>query len=83
MGLEKLILQNSDKPEKKLTCLFNPTEYSIAKTNNWKTKDNVGKNVPQVDFTGGGAKQLSLTLFFDVLEQPGADVRRYVDHSGR
>ena len=56
MGLEKLIIQSSDKPEAKLTCLFNPTEYSIAKTNNWKTKDNVGKNVPQVDFTGGGAR---------------------------
>jgi nucleoid-associated protein YgaU len=79
MGLEQLIIQNSEKPDKKLTCLFNPTEYSIAKTNNWKTKDNVGKNVPQVDFTGGGARTLSMTLFFDVLEQPGADVRKYVD----
>ena len=63
MGLEKLIIQDSEKPDKRLTCLFNPSEYSIAKTNNWKTKDNVGKNVPQVDFTGGGAKSLSMTLF--------------------
>jgi nucleoid-associated protein YgaU len=79
MGLEKLIIQDAEHPEKRLTCLFNPTEYSIAKTNNWKTKDNVGKNVPQVDFTGGGARNLSMNLFFDVLEQKGADVRTHVN----
>jgi nucleoid-associated protein YgaU len=78
MGLEKLIIENA-KTGQKIKCLFNPTDYTIAKTNNWKTKDNVGKNVPQVDFTGGGARSLSMSLLFDVLEQKGADVRDHIN----
>lgn len=78
--LEKATLQNLDhKDAKPFKCLFNPTEYSIAKTNNWKPKDVVGKNVPQMTFTGGDSKTLTMSLFFDVAEEDSGDVRLYID----
>lgn len=78
MGLTKATIKNLDTNEV-IQCLFNPTEYSIAKTNNWEPKNVVGKNVPKMDFTGGGSRTLSLELFFDVFEQQGADVRTHID----
>lgn len=77
MSLTKATLTNLDTGEK-IECLFNPTEYTIAKSNSWEAKTVVGKNVPRVDFTGGGARTLSLELFFDVYES-GGDVRNHVN----
>ena len=76
MGLEKLKIRNLDTQER-LICLFNPTEYQIAKENTWTPKPVVGKNVPQMDFTGGGARKLTMDLFFDVYES-GGDVRTHL-----
>jgi hypothetical protein len=67
MALQKAVIENVDT-HKTIKCLFNPTEYSIAKTNNWTTKPSNGKNVPDVEFSGGGASTLTLQLFFDVNE---------------
>ncbi|HTQ09536.1 MAG TPA: LysM peptidoglycan-binding domain-containing protein [Fimbriimonadaceae bacterium] len=78
MGLTKATLTNLDSNEK-IECLFNPTEYTIAKSNTWQAKPIVGKNVPKLDFTGGGSRTLSLQLMFDVFEQSGADVRTHID----
>ncbi|MFI5385009.1 MAG: LysM peptidoglycan-binding domain-containing protein [Fimbriimonadales bacterium] len=78
MGLTKATLTNLDTNEK-IECLFNPTEYSIAKTNTWQAKPIVGKNVPKLDFTGGGSRTLSLELMFDVFEKQGEDVRTHID----
>jgi len=73
MGLTKASITNEDTKET-IRVLFNPTEYTIEKTNNWQVKPVVGRNVPKVDFTGGGPQKLSMDLFFDVFEQDGADV---------
>jgi hypothetical protein len=78
MGLTKATLTNLDTKEK-IECLFNPTEYTIAKTNTWKPKPVVGKNVPKLDFSGGGSRTLTLELFLDVFEKKGGDVRKHVD----
>jgi hypothetical protein len=45
--------------------MFNPTEYSISKSNTWNTKANKGGNVPQLEFAGGEPRQMTLELFFD------------------
>jgi hypothetical protein len=63
----------------KMQCLFNPTEYTIAKTNNWQAKPVKGKNVPKMDFTGGGARSMTVELLFDVFENPLGDVRNYTN----
>ena len=78
MGLTKATLTNLDNQDK-IECLFNPTEYTLAKSNTWQAKPIVGKNVPKLDFTGGGSRTLSLELMFDVFEQKGADVRTHID----
>lgn len=78
MPLTKATLTNLDTKEK-IECLFNPTEYTVAKSNSWQPKPVVGKNVPKMDFGGGGARMLSLELFFDVSEAAGSDVRTHVN----
>ena len=55
-----------------LKVLFNPTEYSISKSVSWH-KSGEGENdrrfnAPGSTFGGGGQRQLSLKLFYDVTE---------------
>ncbi len=71
MGLTKATITNLNNHQK-IEVLFNPTEYTIAKTNNWSSKPNVGKNVPKRDFTGGNSQKLDMELFLDVFEAKGA-----------
>lgn len=78
MGLTKATLTNLDN-QQKIDALFNPTEYTIAKSNTWQAKPIVGKNVPKLDFTGGGSRTLSIELMFDVFEEKGGDVRKHVN----
>jgi len=73
MGLTKAWLTNEDS-QKRVECLFNPTEYTVAKTNNWQQTRVVGKNVPFLTYTGGQSRTLSIELFFDTHEA-GGDVR--------
>jgi len=78
MGLTKATITNLDTNEK-MDVLFNPTQYAIKKDNQWTAKPVVGKNVPKLDFTGGGSRILTMELFFDVYEINGADVRDHVN----
>lgn len=78
MGLTKATIKNEDNG-KIIHCLFNPTEYTIAKSNSWQPKPIIGKNVPKLDFTGGGSRTLTMELFLDVYEQAGASVKEYVE----
>jgi len=77
MALTKATIENCDT-HKKIECLFNPTEYTIAKSNSWTPQQVVGKNVPKMAFSGGGSRALTLELFFDVYEK-GGDVRDYIN----
>src|SRR3954468_19770714 len=78
MGLTKATITNLDNNQK-IDCLFNPSEYTIAKSNTWQAKPIVGKNVPKLDFTGGGSRTLNIELMFDVFEEAGKDVREHID----
>ena len=59
-----------DQPEsslngKKVEFMFNPTEYSISKTNKWNAKTDKSGNVPKWEFGGGDPRQMTIELFFD------------------
>lgn len=78
MGLTKATITNMDTNDR-VEVLFNPTEYTIAKQNQWQAKPIVGRNVPNLEFTSGGSKTMTLELFFDVFEQQSGDVRPHVN----
>ncbi len=77
--LTKASLTNLDKSgAQPIEFMFNPTQYSISKSNSWSAQPVVGSNVPRQEFTSGGAVSLSLELFFDTFES-GEDVRDYTN----
>ncbi len=69
-----------------ISVQFNPEAYSISKSVNWGPPENSSGqgsnterqvNAPTVEFKGGGSRQLTLELFFDVTEAVnGEDVRQ-------
>lgn len=74
MALTPATLTNVDTNEK-LKCQFNPTEYTVQKSNSWQPRSVVGKNVPDVTFTGGGQRTMTVELFFDANEGNGNVMR--------
>jgi nucleoid-associated protein YgaU len=48
-----------------LECYFNPTEYSISKSNDWKYKSITGTSFSPPEFGGGQPRQIELSLLFD------------------
>lgn len=76
--MEKVTIRNLET-NSEFKCLFNPTEYTIAKSINWDARQQTGNDVGQVDFTGGSPRTLSVDLFFDVFETEGANVRDHVN----
>jgi Contractile injection system tube protein/LysM domain len=45
--------------------LFNPTEYTITKTNTWNFKQVQGQSLPPAEFGGGNPRELALSLLLD------------------
>lgn len=80
MGLEKALIQpldeKGDPKGQPVKVLFNPTEYSIEKGNQYQSVSIPGKSVPATQFVNGNGQTLSMDLFFDSYEQ-GEDVRTY------
>jgi hypothetical protein len=77
MTLEKLKIKNMDNNEE-FTVLFNPTEYSVEDSSKWQ--DQTGnRRRPELQYTGGERKRLTMELFFDTYEA-GQDVRQ---HTGK
>ncbi len=75
--LTKAFLTNVETNQQ-VEFLFNPTEYSISKTNSWDAVAIVGFDVPPTEFQGGNPTTLSLDIFFDTYEL-NQDVRTYTD----
>jgi hypothetical protein len=48
-----------------LDCYFNPTEYSLTKSNEWKYENVTGTSFTEPEFTGGQPRQMELSLLFD------------------
>jgi hypothetical protein len=57
---------------------FNPTQYSIEKSNQFQSTSIPGLSLPIAQFVNGNAKTLTMDLFFDSYEE-GVDVRKYTD----
>ncbi len=77
--LSKATLSNlDDSSAQAITVHFNPTEYSLSKSNSWEPVKIVGSNVPRMEFTSGGSVSLGLELLFDTYEAR-QDVRAYTD----
>lgn len=78
MALEKLKIKPLPPSQLgEIVVLFNPNTYSITKSVTWSatpssTERNAQterkKNAPTLTFGGGGSRQLTLELFFDVTE---------------
>ena len=75
---DKAFLTNLETSSR-IEFTFNPTEYSLSKSNGWNQKPIVGFNVSPVQFTGGNPTQLKLDLFFDTYGKDDVDVRKYTD----
>ena len=48
-----------------IKCYFNPTEYSVSKSNTWKYDPVTGTTLPKAQFGGGNPRELSLNLLLD------------------
>ena len=59
-----------------VTVLFNPTEYSLEKSNEFASINIPGLKSPLLQFSRGNLETLSMDLFFDTYEK-NIDVRTY------
>jgi len=73
--LTKLSISTDAEGAEPFTVLFNPTEYSIEDANKWDDQDR-NTQKPELQYTGGDRKKLSMELFFDSYED-SEDVRQY------
>jgi Contractile injection system tube protein len=56
----------------RLTCAFNPREYTISKSATWhKTPAKGAKSAPKPEFVGANPSSMSMELFFDAFESSG------------
>jgi hypothetical protein len=76
--LEKLKILNKDTKEQ-LDCLFNPAEYTVAKTIDWSPRTQPGNDAGETTFTGGRPCTLNMELMFDVLEAKNEKLKDYLD----
>ena len=84
-ALEKAFIELKDA-SKRLTCMFNPREYTIAKSSTWhKTPAKGAKSAPKPEFVGANPRTMTLELFFDGWErsadltQGSNDVSKAID----
>jgi len=73
-SLAKALIINLDKGGQRITCLFNPTEYTFSKQNSWVQGNTSGRDMPSLEFSNGQPATLQLQLFFDTYAER-ADVR--------
>lgn len=76
-GLQPAVIENLET-HARVTCMFNPQEYTLTKQNQYEAGSAKGVNVPKVKFKQGGAQGLRLQLFFDTFAE-GTDVRQHTD----
>jgi hypothetical protein len=76
MSVQKAFLES--ELGDKFTCLFNPSQLSVGKSNTWQEGPNKGKSAPELVFGGGGAGTMSMELTFDTTTD-GKPVTDYTD----
>ena len=80
----KAYIYNEDSGAKVIDCLFNPTDYSFSKSNEWSEDKASGQDLPIAHFQGGGATSMTVSLLFDTYtldhgKGPPKDVREYTE----
>lgn len=86
-GLKKAYIQVLDaqgKAKDEIPVLFNPSEYSMDKSNEFANINIPGLESPLLQFVRGGLETLTMDLFFDTYtdekpEKEKRDVRDYTD----
>ena len=73
-SLNKLSIKNLDNGEE-FKVLFNPTEYTFEDSSKWQDQEG-NRRRPELQYTGGERKRLSMELFYDTYEEK-EDVRLY------
>jgi LysM repeat protein len=72
--MNKLKITNLDN-SKSFEVLFNPTEYTFEDASKWEDQKG-NRRRPELQYTGGDRKRLSMELFYDTYEKK-EDVRLY------
>ncbi len=72
--MDKLTIENLDNGTS-FKVLFNPTEYTFEDASKWEDQKGNGRR-PELQYTGGDRKRLSMELFYDTYEEK-EDVRVY------
>jgi hypothetical protein len=75
--LTKAVLKIEDGEE--IRCLFNPKEYTLQKTNQWRIEPVTGTSLPTAQFGGGQGQRLQLDLLIDKSDEENGDVRPLTD----
>ena len=78
MPLVKAFLTRKDKPWLIVPLLFNPSEFSVERTNQYTEVTIPGLPSSLFQFVKGGARTLTMDLFFDTYEKK-RDVRLFTD----
>jgi LysM repeat protein len=73
-SLNKLSIKNLDNGDE-FKVLFNPTEYTFEDSSKWQDQQG-NRRRPELQYTGGERKRLSMELFYDTYEAK-EDVRFY------
>lgn len=62
--------------KKELVCHFNPAEFEIGQSLNWREDSTIGSATPKLIYGGGQAQDMTITLLFDTTRYGGRkDVR--------
>ena len=73
-GQKAEIFRLSD-PSKKVSCQFNPKDFSISKKIKWEAQTVKGKSSAEMEFAGGEPQDFTVKLLFDTTDT-GQDVRK-------
>jgi nucleoid-associated protein YgaU len=66
--LAQAVIKTLDGEKVEVKCLFNPKEYTFAKTNSWPQEKKAAANTPVLNFGGGNPATLNMDLLFDTYQ---------------
>ena len=58
-----IIYRNNGKSKEEVECSFNPSQYTIKSTANYKEDNSLGTDVSRMVFLSGAQKELPLHFF--------------------
>jgi hypothetical protein len=78
-ALQKAFIVRKDDGSQ-LTCLFNPKEYTVKKSSQWKSTPSKGaKSAPKAEFVGTNPRTLDMELFFESWESTSGNIGQDLD----